>query len=186
MNREMIFQDRQAFHEWLENHAADSDGIWLIFGKKNGPKTLSAAEALEEALCFGWIDGQMQSLNDTAYKKYFAHRTVKSKWSDKNKKLTDVLIQKGLMTGQGYAAIEQAKKNGAWDAPTRERIADEQIEAFRELVRPHEPAYSNLLGMTQSVQRTYTGYYLDTKSEATRLNRLNKIIERLDKNLKPM
>lgn len=186
MEQVLKFQDRGAFHEWLLSHAADSDGVWLLFGKKNGPKTLSAVEALEEALCFGWIDGQMQSLSDTEYKKYFARRVTKSKWSEKNKKLVSVLIEKGIMTEQGLAAIRLAKKGGTWDAPVRERISDEQIESFRELVRPHEPAYSNLMAMTPSVQRTYTGYYLDTKSEAARQNRLNKILERLDKNLKPM
>lgn len=186
MNQVLEFRNRAAFREWLEKNAADSEGVWLLFGKKNGPKTLSAAEALEEALCFGWIDGQMQSLDDTKYQKYFARRISKSKWSEKNKKLTAVLIEKGLMTEQGFAAIEQAKKSGAWDAPTRQPISDEEIEAFRELVRPHEPAYSNLMAMSPSVQKNYTGYYLDTKSEATRQNRLNKIIERLHQNLKPM
>lgn len=82
--------------------------------------TLLASEALEEALCFGWIDGQMQSLDNTKYRKYFARRTAnKSNWSDENKKLAQSLIEQGKMTQQGMAAIERAKKNGTWDLSGR-------------------------------------------------------------------
>ena len=72
--------------------------MWLVFGKGGGPATLRANEALEEALCFGWIDGQMKSLDETRYKKYFARRTSKSKWSEKNKQLVAELEKQGLMT----------------------------------------------------------------------------------------
>ena len=81
------FDSRAEFRKWLEDNCASSEGIWLLFGKTGGPKTIKAAEALEEALCFGWIDGQMQSIDTAKYKKYFARRTANSKWSDKNKKL---------------------------------------------------------------------------------------------------
>lgn len=72
-NNELIFETRALFREWLASKGAMSDGIWLIFSKIDTLKTLSAHEALEEALCFGWIDGQMQSLGDDKYKKYFAY-----------------------------------------------------------------------------------------------------------------
>ncbi len=186
MNDPVLFPDRQSFREWLSERGETSEGVWLLFGKKGGPKTLTADEALSEALCFGWIDGQMESIDETRYRKYFAHRTAKSRWSDKNKKTVQTLIEKGLMAAPGLEAIQQAQANGMWDAPGRVVITDEQVQAFRELVRPHEPAFTNLSAMSPSVQRTYTGYYLDTKSEKTRADRLLKIIGRLDKNLKPM
>ena len=78
----MQFADREAFREWLSEHCLSSAGIWLLFGKAGGPKTVKAGEALEEALCFGWIDGQMQSIDDQTYRKYFSIRREKSKWSD--------------------------------------------------------------------------------------------------------
>ncbi|MDR2932819.1 MAG: hypothetical protein LBV27_06890, partial [Oscillospiraceae bacterium] len=65
MDDVLLFPDRAAFREWLDKNGESSGGVWLVFGKKGGPKTLKAGEALEEALCFGWIDGQMQSLADT-------------------------------------------------------------------------------------------------------------------------
>ena len=184
----LTFVDRQAFRDWLAKNGEESGGVWLLFGKKGGPKTLTAVQALEEALCFGWIDGQMQSLGDTAYKKYFARRIPKSVWSSKNKKTAEALAEKGLMTPQGLFAIEEAKRNGAWEAEAGSRapLEEDAVERFKQLVLPYEPAYTNLMAMSPSVQRTYTGFYFSAKSDATREARLAKIVDRLNQNLKPM
>lgn len=74
------FSSREEFRKWLSEHCLSTDGVWLLFGKAGGPKTIKAAEALEEALCFGWIDGQMKSIDDKTYIKYFSMRREKSKW----------------------------------------------------------------------------------------------------------
>ena len=71
MGEVMEFAAREDFRAWLSENCLTSGGVWLLFGKPGGPKTIKAGEALEEALCFGWIDGQMQRINDTAYRKYF-------------------------------------------------------------------------------------------------------------------
>jgi uncharacterized protein YdeI (YjbR/CyaY-like superfamily) len=186
MDTTLKFADRQAFREWLGKYGKSSGGVWLLFGKKEKIVTLSAGEALEEALCHGWIDGLIQSIGDKTYKKYFARRSPKSKWSAKNKALAQTLIKKGLMSPQGLEAIESAKKNGSWDNAKRILINDEQIQMFKKSIQPFEPAYTNLLSMTHSVQRTYTGFYLDAKTDKTRQTRLKKIIDRLNRNLKPM
>ncbi len=186
MDKIMTFNDRQSFRDWLGKYGSESDGIWLRFSKKGILPALSANDALEEALCFGWIDGQIKSLDDDAYKKYFARRLPESKWSARNKKIAEILMKKGLMTRQGLEAIERARKSGSWDNAKRIRISDEQIRIFKKIIQSYEPAYTNLLAMSPSVQRTYTGFYLDAKSDNTRLARLEKIIDRLNKNLKPM
>ncbi|HQI40752.1 MAG TPA: YdeI/OmpD-associated family protein [Ignavibacteriaceae bacterium] len=186
MNKMLTFNNRQSFREWLGKHGKESKGIWLVFSKIKNLTTLTAAEALEEALCHGWIDGQMQSIDENTYKKYFSRRLPKSKWSVKNIKLAQTLIEKRLMTPQGLEAIEKAKKNGLWNNAKRNLINDEQIQMFKEIIQPYKSAYSNLLAMSHSVQRTYTGFYLDAKSDKTRQARLEKIIDRLNKNLKPM
>lgn len=98
------------------------EGVWLLFGKAGGPTTIKAGEALEEALCFGWIDGQMQSIDDQTYIKYFSMRREKSKWSKKNKELAQSLEEQGLMTDYGRQKIEEARKNGMWDAPKPQEI----------------------------------------------------------------
>lgn len=186
MNTALTFANRQAFREWLNQYGTESGGIWIIFNKKAKSATLTANEALEEALCFGWIDGQLQSIDDNTYKKYFARRVAKSKWSIKNKALAQTLMGKGLMTEKGLEAIENARKNGSWDNAELTLINDEQIRMFKEVVKPFEPAFGNLQAMSSSVQRTYTGFYFDAKTDKTRQTRLEKIIDRLNKNLKPM
>ena len=122
------FASREEFRSWLSEHCTTSAGIWLLFGKAGGPKTIKAGEALEEALCFGWIDGQMQSIDAQTYKKYFSMRRDKSKWSEKNKALAISLEKQGLMTDFGRAKIEEARKNGQWDAPKPAAVTQEQID----------------------------------------------------------
>jgi uncharacterized protein YdeI (YjbR/CyaY-like superfamily) len=183
---ELQFLSRADFRAWLQENAETSEGVWLVFGKTKAVVTLSANDALEEALCFGWIDGQMQSIDNTKYHKYFAKRRAKSVWSEKNKKIVDALREKGIMTELGEKAVEAAKKNGAWDAPRGNPIPEEQIAAFTEKLVGISPAYDNFIKMSPSVQRTYTGRYLSFKTEEARQRDFEKIVERLNNNLKPM
>ena len=186
MNDTMQFADRESFRSWLSENCLASAGVWLLFGKAGGPKTLTAAEALEEALCFGWIDGQMQSIDDKTYKKYFSARREKSKWSDKNKRLAQNLEEHGLMTDFGRKKIEQAKQNGQWDAPDLMSLTDEHVAVLSALLEGHEPAHANFQTMPPSAKKTYTRAYFDAKTEAGRKKRLAWIVDRLDKNLRPM
>ena len=91
MSSPIQFTGRDEFRNWLIAHGQSSAGIWLLFGKPGGPETIKAGEALEEALCFGWIDGQIQRIDKTSYKKYFSPRRENSKWSEKNRKLAQRL-----------------------------------------------------------------------------------------------
>ena len=186
MNEFLEFGTREQFMCWLQDNCLTSGGVWLLFGKAGGPKTLKASEALEEALCFGWIDGQMQSLDDKTYLKYFALRRKNSKWSEKNKTLVEALEKQGLMTDYGRAKISEAQKNGQWDAPQAPVVADEQITILSEILRAHEVAAKNFEAMSPSVKKTYTRAYLDPKTDEGRAKRLAWIIDRLNKNLKPM
>ena len=186
MDELLTFPARADFRAWLTEHCLSSEGVWLLFGKAGGPETLSANEALEEALCFGWIDGQMQSLDDKTYQKYFAQRRENSKWSEKNKALTKALEQQGIMTDHGRDKIADAKKNGQWDAPKAPTVTDEQIDAIAELLKPYEPAYANFQAMAPSAKKTYTRAYLDAKTDEGRNKRLSWMVERLNQNLKPM
>ena len=183
---EYLFPSRDDFRAWLCENAENSDGVWLVFGKTKAVVTLTANDALEEALCFGWIDGQMKSIDDTKYRKYFARRRINSPWSDKNKKTVEALREKGIMTQPGEKAVETAKRNGTWDAPKRAPITDEQVEAFADELAELSPAYENFNKMPPSVQSVYTRRYLSFKTEEARQRDFEKIIDRLNKNLKPM
>lgn len=186
MNDILIFSDRTEFRKWLTVNCLSADGVWLLFGKNGNPKTVKADEALEEALCFGWIDGQLQSIDANTYKKYFSMRRANSKWSKKNKALVKVLEERGLMTDFGRKKIEDAKQNGQWDAPKPAAITEEQIARLSEILKAHGSAYANFQGMSLSVKKTYVKAYLDAKTETGRERRIAWIVDRLDKNLKPM
>lgn len=183
---EFIFTSREDFRTWLYENAEKSSGVWLVFGKTKAVATLKAEEALEEALCFGWIDGQIKSIDDTRYHKYFARRQEKSVWSEKNKKIVEMLRRKDLMTELGERAIETAKKNGTWDNPKPAPITDEQVEALAEKLKGISPAYDNFNNMSRSVRVVYTKRYLSFKSEEARQRDFEKIVDRLNRNLKPM
>ncbi len=187
INEIMKFANREEFREWLREHCLSNDGIWLLFGKAGGPKTIKAEEALEEALCFGWIDGKMEKIDDKTYKKYFSLRRKNSKWSEKNKALVKKLEERELMTDFGRKKIDEAKKNGQWNTPNPLAIiTEEQIAYISSLLEGHEPAYTNFQSMSPSVKKTYTRAYLDAKTDAGREKRIAWMIDRLNKNLKPM
>ena len=183
---ELLFATREDFRQWLCRNCQSGDGVWLLFGKAGGPQTVSAAEALEEALCFGWIDGQMQRIDNHTYRKYFSMRRENSKWSAKNKVLAQRLEEQGLMTDAGRQKIAEARQNGRWDAPDPMAVTEEQIAALAALLEGREPARTNFLAMPPSVKKTYTRAYLDAKTDAGRQKRLAWLLDRLNKNLRPM
>ena len=180
------FISRDEFRNWLKINGMSSDGVWLLFGKSGGEKTIKASEALEEALCFGWIDGQIQNIDDKSYIKYFSKRRKNSKWSEKNKALVKVLESQGIMTDYGRVKIEEAKNNGQWEMPKTPSITDEHIENLSDILKEYKAAYANFQAMSQSVKKTYARAYFDAKTDTGRANRLSWMVERLNKNLKPM
>ena len=183
---ELLFESRAAFRAWLAENGQTGGNVWLVFGKTKEVVTLTPGEALEEALCFGWIDGQMQRMDETKYRKYFARRRPNSVWSKKNKGLVSALRAKGLMTEWGEQAVAAAIKNGMWDAPKAEPITEEQVADFAAKLAGISPACENFCNMPHSVQTTYTRRYLSFKTEEAQQRDLERIIERLGQNLKPM
>jgi uncharacterized protein YdeI (YjbR/CyaY-like superfamily) len=186
MEEQALFPGRGDFRKWLlKNHDA-SKGVWLVFGKNDIITTIKPDEALEEALCFGWIDGQIKSVDEEKYLKKFTPRRKDSRWSETNSNLATRLIEQGKMTEYGLAAIEQAKKSGNWEIPRQARASDEQIQILINALQGADLALANFMKMPLSVRRTYTVAYLDAKKEETRVKRLQWIIARLNENKKPM
>lgn len=184
---QMIFTNRMEFRKWLLENALSNKGIWLVFSKRTPSDTIKASEALEEALCFGWVDGQMQSIDKNTYIKYFKQRGKNSNWSEKNKKIVEELEQKELMTDFGRVKIEQAKQSGHWDSPTSPSLTKEQMQQFENMLKPYENAFANFVKMSLSVRKTYTAsYFFGAKTEEGKQKRFNTIIERLNLNLNPM
>ena len=113
----ILFADPQAWASWLDEHQAESAGVWLRLAKKGAEITsISYAEALDVALCYGWIDGQKKSYDEASWLQKFTRRGAKSIWSKINRDKVEALISNGQMQPAGLAAIELAKQDGRWDA----------------------------------------------------------------------
>lgn len=112
-----LFKSQEQWARWLDENYGNSGGVWLRFAKKNSSlKSLSYGEALEVALCYGWIDAQLKSENEQTYLQRFVPRAARSVWSKVNREKALELIESGKMRAAGLAAIERAKQNGRWEA----------------------------------------------------------------------
>jgi uncharacterized protein YdeI (YjbR/CyaY-like superfamily) len=110
-------KNRKAWRSWLQKNAASEKSVWLIIYKKDAAtKSINYVEAVEEALCFGWIDSKANKRDEESYYQFFAKRNPLSNWSKINKDRVEKLIKDGLMTPAGIAVIEQAQENGRWSA----------------------------------------------------------------------
>jgi uncharacterized protein YdeI (YjbR/CyaY-like superfamily) len=186
MPEQIVFKNRSAFRRWLEKNHAQPEGIWLVFGKNNLLTTLSPDQALEEALCFGWIDGLIKSVDETQYIKFFSPRRTKSKWSERNKKIAQGLIKNGQMASPGMQAIEKAKKNGCWENQNSVEVTQQDIDLFASSIAVNLLAAANFHKMSLSVKKQFAGFYREAKREDTRQRRLEKLIGLLEQNKRPM
>jgi uncharacterized protein YdeI (YjbR/CyaY-like superfamily) len=114
----MTIADADAWHAWLEAHPADSSGVWLVLAKKGtiDPTSLTYDEALEEALCHGWIDGQRRSGDASTFVQRFTPRRARSPWSKRNVGIVERLTSEGRMRPAGTAEVERARDDGRWQA----------------------------------------------------------------------
>jgi uncharacterized protein YdeI (YjbR/CyaY-like superfamily) len=116
--QELVLADVKAWRAWLEENHSSSPGIWLVMAKKGTlePTSIKYAQALEEALCFGWIDGQARSGNDVTYSQGFTPRRKRSVWSKRNTGIAERLVAERRMHQSGIAEMERAKSDGRWEA----------------------------------------------------------------------
>jgi uncharacterized protein YdeI (YjbR/CyaY-like superfamily) len=170
-------KSRQAWRAWLQKHHASSSGTWLVFAKKHtGLPTVSYNDAVEEALCFGWIDGLMHPVDDTFYKQLFTPRKATSRWAASNKARVEKMIAAGLMTTAGMKMVELARSSGTWNA----------FEAVDAMIVP--PDLERALKVTPRARKGFDActpgmkkrwlYYLnDAKRPETRARRIAVIVD---------
>ena len=115
---ELIVPDAAAWGRWLDEHHADPDGVWLVLAKRGstGPTTVTYDQALDEALCHGWIDGQVRGRDEVTYRQRFTPRRARSLWSARNVGIVGRLLAEGRMHPAGIAEVERARRDGRWDA----------------------------------------------------------------------
>jgi uncharacterized protein YdeI (YjbR/CyaY-like superfamily) len=115
---DLVVRDQAAWRRWLKRHHAGPDGVWLVLAKKGTtkPTSLSYDQALEEALCHGWIDGQTRRRDEATYRQRFTPRRRRSAWSKRNTEKAERLLAEGRMHPAGIAEMERAKEDGRWQA----------------------------------------------------------------------
>lgn len=176
----LSFPSAAAFEAWLADHHASSSGIWLKLDKKvAGGQSLTYAEALDVALCFGWIDGQKAKFDDDHWLQRFTPRRPKSKWSKVNRDKTTALIDQGRMRPAGLLEIQRAKEDGRWDAAyDGPRTATVPEDLARALAR--NPAAQEFFATLDSRNRYAVLYRVqDAKKPETRTRRIEQYVAML-------
>lgn len=175
-----LFATPADWEAWLAEHHADAPGVLLIFGKKgSGVQSVNYADALEVALCYGWIDGQSKRLDEKRYLQRFTPRRARSTWSRINVGHAERLIAEGRMRPAGLAEIERAKADGRWDAAYDSPSAATPPEDFLAALEA-DPAARRFYETLTSANRYAILYRLQTaKKPETRQRRLAQILEML-------
>ncbi len=178
----LTFETPDQWEAWLAKHHATVPGVWLKFYKKgSNKKSIVYAEALDVALCYGWIDSQAKSLDEEAYLQKFTPRRSKSIWSKRNTEHIQRLIDEGRMKPPGLAEVEKAKADGRWqaayDPPKRIELPAEFTNELNK--NKKAKAFYETLNKTN----TYAiAWRLQTaKKPETKINRMKKIIEMLER-----
>jgi uncharacterized protein YdeI (YjbR/CyaY-like superfamily) len=167
---------RAEWRQWLEQNHQSQKAVWLIIYKKqSGIPSVYYPEAVDEALCFGWIDSKAIKRDAQSVYQYFARRNPKSNWSGVNKEKVTRLIAQGLMTAAGYQMIEIAKQTGTWTA--LDDVEQLQIPADLEaLFRKNKAAYENWNQFPRSARRGILEWILNAKRPETRQKRIEETV----------
>ena len=176
---------RQAWRLWLQENHSSKQSVWLLYyKKKSGIPSITWSEAVDEALCFGWIDSKAKPVDEEKYMQFFTRRKPKSVWSKINKEKVQRLMAAGLITQAGYDSIETAKQNGSW-------IILDDVE---ELIIPAdlENEFNNnagskdfFLSLSKSVRKSMLHWIMMAKRPETRQKRINEIAELAAQKRKP-
>ena len=180
------FLTKEQFADWMSVNVKSHGGMWIRFFKNKKTKCLSANEALDVALCYGWIDGQMKTENEHSYIKYFAPRTENSKWSDKNKNSIERLRKNKMMNEYGEEAVRKAVENGQWSKEKTKPDYEKMIIDFEKIISSDKFLLAKYNEASPSVKKRYSTFYYDAKTDETKIKRLNKIIKALNDNSKGM
>jgi uncharacterized protein YdeI (YjbR/CyaY-like superfamily) len=173
----LTFAGREEWRAWLAEHHAQETEAWVIHFKKSaGRRGLTYEEAVEEALCFGWIDGLLRGLDAEKYALRYSPRTARSTWSESNKRRVAKLIAEGRMTAAGLAKVAVAQASGEWEAATaREDVGAVPADLAEELKRSRAWAAFNRWPASRKKQYLY--WLSSAKRAATRQKRVQAIVD---------
>ena len=178
---ELLLADAAAWRTWLAEHCGSSPGVWLMLAKKGTvqPTSLSYEQALEEALCHGWIDGQLDAFDDEFWLIRFTPRQSTSKWSEKNRTRALELVKLKRMRPAGLREIDRAKKDGRWDAAYAPQSTAEVPDDLRAALSKNKGA-KNFFETLDGANRYAVLYRVDSaKKPETRAAQIEKFVAML-------
>ncbi len=172
----LYVKDRKTWRAWLSKNHAKQKELWLVFYKKHtGRPTIAYEDAVQEVLCFGWIDSTVRKIDEERYMQLFTPRKAGSNWSDLNKRKVKKLIEQGLMNKAGLRKIEEAKKNGSW----KNLDAVEKLKVPPDLLKPlsaSKEAKKNFEALSPSRKKQFLWWIESAKTEVTRAKRIAETI----------
>ncbi len=179
----LYFITRDAWRAWLEANHATAQEVWLVLYKKHtGRPGLSLEEAVEEALCFGWIDGVLKPIDEEKFALRYSPRRKGSIWSQINKRRVGKLIKQGKMTEAGLAKVREAKANGEWRKATqREDIADIPAD-LKTALKTDPPTWRNFERLAPSQKRQFIYWITSAKADRTRQRRIQETVRLVTEN----
>ncbi len=176
-----IAQSREIWRNWLAvNHDQETE-VWLVYYKKGtGMPCVAYGASVEEALCFGWVDSLIKSLDEESYARKFTPRKEDSNWSDSNKKRVEKMIAQGLMTEHGLRLVEAAKENGRWHTPeSKPELTFTMLPEFAAALRENEQAAAFFDSLSATDQKQFLGWMEMAKRPETRAKRIAESIRLL-------
>ena len=183
---ETFYPSTQAdWREWLQENHLSKQSVWLIYYKKKSKiSSISWSEAVDEALCFGWIDSTARPIDEEKYMQFFTKRKAKSVWSKVNKDKVEKLIAAGKMRQAGFDSIERAKQNGSWTIldEVEELIIPEDLDAA---FQANEGSKDFFMSLSKSAKKMILYWLVSAKQQSTRQKRINEIAELASQKLKP-
>lgn len=180
----LYFKNAQEWREWLHENHLHSKGVYLIFYRVNSTfESMRWEEAVQVALCYGWIDSTVRKVDDEQRKQAFGPRKDKSVWSKVNKNYVEKLIAANLMHESGLKKIEIAKQNGSWES--LDAVENLEIPSDLQLAfNSNSVAYTNYQSFSFHYRKSYLYWLNQAKREETRTNRISEIIKLCEQNIK--
>jgi uncharacterized protein YdeI (YjbR/CyaY-like superfamily) len=181
----LFFESQAAWRKWLAANHAKSPGVWIRYARKAaGVKSISYAEAVEESLCYGWIDGQSRSGDDAHYVQRFTPRAARSKWSQINRAKALALIETGRMKPAGLREVERAKADGRWEAAYASSSAAQAPDDLLRALAKNKRAAAFFEGLDSRNRYAILHRLHDAKKPETRARRLDKFVAMLEEGKK--
>jgi uncharacterized protein YdeI (YjbR/CyaY-like superfamily) len=172
--------DRSAWERWLEQNHQSDEGVWLKFAKTGAPRaTVSQPEAIELALCFGWIDGQVGAVDEHFYRQRFTHRRARSRWSRINRDRATELIAAGRMRPPGLEEVRRAQADGRWEAAYEPQSTIPVPPDFQAALDAQPPAAEFFATLSGSNRYAFLYRIGDVKRAETRARRIAQYVELL-------